>query len=60
MRSKARVLNALTPTEGRNPVRYANEYSLPGGPLGNLAGRSFAVTAGEVDNTLQRLKKLLE
>lgn len=40
---------------------YLNEYVLPGGVLGRLAGRPVArVTAGELDGSLQRLKSLVE
>jgi hypothetical protein len=38
-----------------------NEYDLPGGPLGKLAGRSvYGVARKEADRSLERLKKLLE
>ncbi len=40
---------------------YRNEYDLPGGPLGRLAGRTVArATAREVDGSLQKLKLLVE
>ena len=40
---------------------YLNEYALPGGVLGRLAGRPVSrVTAGELDGSLQRLKSLVE
>jgi hypothetical protein len=40
---------------------YLNQYDLPGGPLGRLAGRTVArVTAKEVDGSLRRLKSLVE
>ena len=40
---------------------YMNEYDLPGGPLGKLAGRSVAgVARREADRTLEKLKKLIE
>ena len=40
---------------------YTNEYDLPGGPLGRLAGRSVSRVAGrEVDGSLQKLKNLVE
>jgi len=61
MRSKARVVNTLTPTDKGTHFSYVNEYSLPGGPLGNMAGPVVRrVTTGEVDSTLQKLKELLE
>jgi hypothetical protein len=38
-----------------------NQFDLPGGPLGKLAGRSVAgVARKEADRTLERLKKLIE
>jgi acetyl-CoA C-acetyltransferase len=61
LRSKAKVLNTLTPTDTGTHFSYVNEYSLPGGPLGNMAGPVVRrVTTGEVDSTLQKLKELLE
>jgi uncharacterized membrane protein len=40
---------------------YANEYDLPGGPLGRIAGRGVArVTQKELEHTLQRLKAITE
>ena len=61
LRSKAKVVNSLTPTDTGTHFSYVNEYSLPGGPLGNMAGPVVRrVTTGEVDRTLQKLKELLE
>ncbi len=61
MRSKAKVVNTLTETGEGTKFSYLNEYSLPGGPLGNMAGPVVRrVTGGEVDKTLQKLKELLE
>jgi carbon monoxide dehydrogenase subunit G len=40
---------------------YTNEYDLPGGPLGRIAGRGVArVTQKELDHTLQKLKAITE
>jgi carbon monoxide dehydrogenase subunit G len=40
---------------------YMNEYDLPGGPLGRIAGRGVArVTQKELDETLQKLKAITE
>ena len=40
---------------------YLNEYDLPGGPVGKLAGRAIAGTSGrEADRSLARLKELIE
>lgn len=61
VRSKAKVVNELTPTERGTRFSYTNEFSLPGGPLGSMAGPVVRrVTAGELDATLQKLKVLLE
>ena len=61
VRSKAKVVNTLTETENGTRFSYLNEYSLPGGPLGNMAGPMVKrVTGGELDKTLQKLKELLE
>ena len=61
MRSKAKVVNSLTETDTGTRFSYLNEYALPGGPLGNMAGPVVKrVTGGEVDKTLQKLKELLE
>ena len=38
-----------------------NEYDLPGGPLGRVAGRGVArVTQKELDGSLQQLKRITE
>jgi hypothetical protein len=61
LRSKAKVVNTLTATDTGTHFSYSNEYSLPGGPLGNMAGPVVRrVTTGELDSTLQKLKALLE
>jgi uncharacterized protein YndB with AHSA1/START domain len=40
---------------------YMNEYELPGGAAGKLAGKAIAGASGsEADRTLKRLKKLVE
>ena len=40
---------------------YTNEYDLPGGPIGRLAGRAVIGASGtEADKTLERLKSLIE
>lgn len=61
VRSKAKVVNELTATKMGTRFSYTNEFSLPGGPLGSMAGPVVRrVTAGELDATLQKLKALLE
>jgi carbon monoxide dehydrogenase subunit G len=59
--SKARVTYDLAPNDGGTRFTYTNEYSLPGGPVGKLAGRAVVGASGvEADRTLKRLKKLIE
>ena len=60
--SHAKVIYGLERNgDGGTRFSYVNEYDLPGGPLGKLAGRTVAgVARREADKSLQRLKKLLE
>ena len=59
--SKAKVTYDLAANEGGTLFTYTNEYSLPGGPVGRLAGRAVVGASGsEADKTLERLKKLIE
>jgi uncharacterized membrane protein len=40
---------------------YTNEYVLPGGPFGRMAGRAISrVTEKELDGSLRRLKQIAE
>jgi carbon monoxide dehydrogenase subunit G len=59
--SKAKVVYDFEANGGGTRFYYANEYSLPGGFLGRLAGRAFSHTAArEADRSLERLKDLCE
>jgi uncharacterized protein YndB with AHSA1/START domain len=59
--SKAKVTYDLAENNGGTDFTYTNEYSLPGGPIGKLAGRAGGGASGaEADKTLKRLKKLIE
>jgi uncharacterized protein YndB with AHSA1/START domain len=59
--SHARVEYLFAPNGDGTTFRYINEYDLPGGPLGRLAGRTLSRIAGrELDGSLQRLKSLVE
>src|SRR3954453_5444508 len=59
--SKARVTYDLAANNGATDFTYTNEYSLPGGPIGKIAGRAVVGASGaEADKTLKRLKKLIE
>lgn len=61
VRSKAKAVNVLEATKNGTRFSYTNEYSLPGGPLGNMAGPVVRrVTGKELDDSLQKLKALLE
>jgi carbon monoxide dehydrogenase subunit G len=59
--SHARVEYRFQSNDGGTDFSYVNEYDLPGGALGRIAGRAVArVTQKELDATLQRLKHLVE
>ena len=59
--SRARVEYRFDANEGGTDFSYVNEYDLPGGALGRVAGRAVSrVTQKEVDGSLQRLKQLVE
>jgi carbon monoxide dehydrogenase subunit G len=59
--SKARATYELAENDGGTRFSYTNEYDLPGGPAGKLAGRAIGAASGrEADKTLKRLKKLIE
>ena len=59
--SKARVTYDLAANDGGTDFTYTNEYDLPGGPVGRLAGRAVVSASGaEADKTLERLKRLVE
>lgn len=61
LHSHARVEYAFEPDGEGTRFSYSNEYDLPGGPLGRIAGRTVSrVTTNEVDGSLQKLKKLVE
>jgi uncharacterized membrane protein len=59
--SQARVEYRFDPNDGGTDFSYVNEYDLPGGPLGRVAGHAVSrVTQKELDGSLQRLKQLVE
>lgn len=61
MATAAGVSYDLAPEGNGTRFRYANEFDLPGGVLGQLAGPAVAVAAGaETERSLARLKALLE
>ena len=62
MGSKARATYELEPNgNGGTRFSYLNEYDLPGGPVGKIAGRALvSASGGEADATLKRLKEFVE
>lgn len=61
MRTRARVVYDFQSQNGGTRFSYLNEYQLPGGPAGRIAGRAVAGTAKrELERSLERLKKLVE
>lgn len=59
--SHARVIYRFEENGNGTRFSYTNEYDLPGGPLGKMAGGTVKrVTGKEVDGSLQRLKELVE
>jgi carbon monoxide dehydrogenase subunit G len=59
--SHARVVYGFDEDGEGTRFSYTNEYDLPGGPLGRVAGRAVArITQKELDGSLQRLKSLVE
>lgn len=62
MRSHAAVTYELTPDgDGGTRFTYTNEFALPGGPLGRVAGPVVKrVAGGELDRSLDRLRSMVE
>lgn len=61
VRSKAKVIYELEADGEATNFSYVNEYDLPGGALGRMAGPMVRkVTAGELDRSLEKLKALVE
>ncbi len=59
--SKAKAVYDMQSTDGGTHFSYLNEYDLPGGPLGKMAGPAVRrVTGKELDASLQNLRKLVE
>jgi len=59
--TSARVVYDLDERDGGTRFTYLNEYELPGGAAGRIAGRAISAAAGrEVERSLERLSKLLE
>ena len=62
MGSVARATYELEPNgDGGTKFSYTNEYDVPGGPVGKVAGRALvSASGGEADATLGRLKDFIE
>lgn len=61
VRSRAKVIYDLAADGEGTRFSYTNEYHLPGGPLGKMAGPAVRrVTGGELDRSLEALKRLFE
>jgi carbon monoxide dehydrogenase subunit G len=59
--SHARVVYEFEANGKGTRFSYCNEYDLPGGVLGRMAGGAVGrVTGKEVDATLERLRQLVE
>jgi uncharacterized protein YndB with AHSA1/START domain len=61
-RSRAWIEYRLTPEDGATRFRYSNEFRVPLGPLGALAGRALVggISEREARRSLRALKALLE
>jgi hypothetical protein len=59
--TSAKVAYTFAEASGGTEFGYMNEYELPGGVAGRLAGRAVASMAGrEAEKTLATLKRLVE
>ncbi len=59
--SKAKAVYEMAETDGVTHFKYLNEYDLPGGPLGKMAGPAVRkVTGKELDRSLENLRSILE
>ena len=59
--SRARVVYEFSENGGGTDFSYSNEYDLPGGPAGKMAGPAVKrVTGKEVDKSLEQLKEFVE
>lgn len=60
--ARARISYDLRERDGATVFDYENEFDLPAGRLGKLAGRAFNAVSGdrEAQRSLARLKEILE
>ena len=60
MFTHARVVYDFAPHGEGTRFSYTNEYDLPGGALGRVAGRGFSgITEKALDDSLQKLKSIV-
>jgi uncharacterized protein YndB with AHSA1/START domain len=61
-RSRARTEYTLSVSDGGTRFDYANDFHVPGGPIGALASRALVggIPEREARRTLERLRALLE
>lgn len=61
VRSRAKVTYELAQIDDGTRFTYTNEFALPGGPLGRIAGPAVKrATTGELDRSLDLLRALVE
>ena len=59
--SKAKAVYEFEESDGVTHFTYMNEYDLPGGALGKMAGPAVRkVTGKELDTSLENLRKIVE
>ncbi len=59
--SKAKAVYEFSESNGVTHFTYMNEYNLPGGPLGKMAGPAVRkVTGKELDASLENLRSIVE
>ena len=59
--SKAKAVYEFSESDGVTHFTYMNEYNLPGGPLGKMAGPAVRkVTGKELDTSLENLRSIVE
>ncbi len=59
--SKAKATYEFSESDGVTHCTYMNEYDLPGGALGKMAGPAVKkVTGKELDSSLENLRKIVE
>ena len=61
LHSKAKVAYEFAPNGAGTTFRYLNQFDLPLGPVGKVAGATVRrASLRETDRSIERLKQLLE